>query len=114
MTPTVLDALRLTLEVNGFVCRTAEDGLEALKALRDASYDAVVSDLRMPRMSGFALLPVIRRQYPHVIVIVSSAEPEGKLESLDLLMDAYLRKGTYTSGQLVSTIERALKLHRLL
>jgi CheY-like chemotaxis protein len=110
--PAVLDVQRLALEMNGFVCSTAANGLEALKALCQASFDAVVSDIRMPSMSGFELLPIIRRHYPEVVVIVCSAEPEDKLESLDLLMDAYLQKGAYTSDGLVGTLERALQLHR--
>jgi two-component system response regulator FlrC len=77
--PTVLDALRLTLEANGFACRSAADGLGALKALRQASFDAVISDLRMPNMSGFELLPIIRRRYPQIAVIVCSAELEANL-----------------------------------
>jgi CheY-like chemotaxis protein len=112
--PTVLDALRLTLEANGFVCCTATDGLEALKALRQMSVDVVISDLRMPNMSGFELLPNIRCQYPQVVVIVCSAEPEENLRSLHLPIDAYFQKGAYTSEQLVAAIESSMQLHGLL
>jgi|SRR5580704_14364932 two-component system C4-dicarboxylate transport response regulator DctD len=112
--PTVLDALRLTLEANGFVCCTATDGLEALKALRQTSVDVVISDLRMPNMSGFELLPNIRCHYPQVGVIVCSAEPEEDLRSLHLPVDAYFRKGAYTPEQLVAAIESAMQLHWLL
>jgi CheY-like chemotaxis protein len=112
--PTVLDALRLTLEANGFVCCTATDGLEALNSLRQASVDVVISDLRMPNMSGFELLPNIRRHYPQVVVIVCSAEPVETLRSWNLPIDAYFQKGAYTSEQLVAAIQSAMQLHGLL
>jgi two-component system C4-dicarboxylate transport response regulator DctD len=111
--PTVLDALRLTLEANGFVCCTATDGVEALKVLRQTSVDVVISDLRMPNMSGFELLPNIRCQYPHIGVIVSSSEPEENLRSLQMPIDAYFQKGAYTPEQLVAAIESAMQLHWL-
>ena len=109
--PTVLAALRLTLEANGFVCNTAADGLEALKALAETSVDVVISDLRMPNMSGFELLPNIRRRHPQVVLIVCSAEPGDDLHSLNLPADAYLQKGAYTPEQLLTTIDLATHCH---
>src|ERR1700722_19991583 len=76
----------------------ATDGLEALKALRQTSVDVVISDLRMPNMSGFELLPNIRCHYPQVGVTVCSAEPEEDLRSLHLPVDSYFRKGGIHAG----------------
>src|SRR5271163_4453389 len=73
--PIVLGALTLTLEAHGYICRTATDGLEALKVLRQISVDVVISDLRMSNMSGFELLPIVRKHYPQIGLIACSAEP---------------------------------------
>jgi CheY-like chemotaxis protein len=111
--PTVLGALNLTLEAHGYICWTATDGLEALEVLRQISVDVVISDLRMPNMSGFELLPTVRRRYPQIGLIVCSAEPEENIQSLHLPMEAYLSKGAYTSLQLVAAIEKVVQLHLL-
>jgi CheY-like chemotaxis protein len=102
--PLALEAMRLTLEANGFMCHTAENGLEALTNLRQTLPDIVISDLRMPKMSGFELIPIIRRCYPQIPVIVSSAEPLYNSESELLPMSSYLQKGSYSSDELIATI----------
>jgi DNA-binding response OmpR family regulator len=108
--PLILEALRLLLEENGFACRVAANGFEALKALRPVLPDIVICDLRMPKMSGFELLPIIRRRYPQLGVIVMSSEPPESAHAMGLPMNAYLRKGEYTAQQLIETI-RALDVH---
>lgn len=60
------------LQSRGFEVRTAADGFEALVELRKAPPDIVISDLHMPNMSGFELLSVVRRRFPHIPVIAIS------------------------------------------
>ncbi|MDB5048954.1 MAG: hypothetical protein JWO30_2025 [Fibrobacteres bacterium] len=52
--------LKLTLEELGFHVTTAPDGMEALKAAREAPPDFIVSDVLMPRMDGFQLCLALR------------------------------------------------------
>lgn len=108
--PLILEALRLLLEEKGFSCQIATNGFEALKALRPVLPDIVICDLRMPKMSGFELLPIIRRRYPRLGVIVVSSEAPERAHAMGLPMNAYLRKGEYTAKQLFETI-RALDAH---
>jgi CheY-like chemotaxis protein len=103
--PVLIEAERLALEAHGFVCSVASNGFEALKAIRTAAPDIVLCDLRMPNMSGFELLPVLRRRYPQLGVIVTSSEPEENVRASGLPLNAYLRKGEYSKEQLLSTIE---------
>ena len=60
------------LEREGYHVRGAEDGLEALVALREEPWDLVLLDHRMPRMSGLELLDVMRstRQWSEIPVIL--------------------------------------------
>ena len=102
--PLALEAMRLPLEAEGFICRTAENGIEALTDLGQKLPDIVISDLRMPKMSGFELLPIIRLCYPQIPVIVSSAEPLHNIQSELLPMSSYLQKGSYSSDELIATI----------
>jgi CheY-like chemotaxis protein len=107
--PVVLGALHLKLGADGFVCVTATDGLGALAVLSQASIDIVILDLRMPNMSGYELIPKIRRDYPQVGLIVNSGEPEDDFRQLNLPIDAYLQKHAYSSEFLTTAIARAMQ-----
>lgn len=102
--PLLLKSLAAVLQANGFVCRTAEDGFEALRHLRETTPDIIISDLRMPNMSGFELLAIIRRRFPQVAVIVISGEFLVNSQTSGLLMNAFFQKGEYTPQQLVATM----------
>lgn len=52
--------------------REAEDGLEGLRALREAIPDILLCDLSMPVMTGMEFVEEIAAQYPMLPVIVIS------------------------------------------
>jgi|SRR3982074_824528 CheY-like chemotaxis protein len=52
--------LELRLSVDGYVTRTAEDGVEALEVLASWVPDVVVTDVMMPRLSGLSLSRAVR------------------------------------------------------
>src|ERR1700760_1610945 len=54
--PLVLETTAAVVRSFGFSVRTAEDGFVALQILREILPDIILSDLRMPGMSGFELL----------------------------------------------------------
>lgn len=56
----------------GHPVRAAEDGFSALEQIREDVPDILLSDLNMPRMSGFELLSVVRRRIPNIYVIATS------------------------------------------
>lgn len=60
--PVVIDIYRPRLERAGFGVTTAQDGLAALKLLRDQVPDLVILDLLMPKFSGMDVLKFIRSQ----------------------------------------------------
>jgi len=71
----------------------AVDGQDALDQLAEKNYDIVLTDLRMPRMSGFQLLQEIRQQSPQQpIVVISAHEDEALRRELAVYKVHYLRK----------------------
>ena len=80
------------LEAAGFEVRATDDGFEALVILRGAPPDVLISDLEMPKMSGFELLSIVRRRFPPRIgvVVVSGAFRAGG--SLWVLADSFVSK----------------------
>ncbi len=80
----------------GYPVVTAADGQEALELLEQQPFQAVVTDLEMPRMSGFELLEEVRRR-PHlahlpVAVLTTRASSKHRDLALELGARAYLTK----------------------
>jgi len=74
--PAVLRAYERVLIRRGWQVETAVDGVHALERLRDRSYDVVVSDVKMQRMGGVALLRAIREFDPDLPVILMTGQPD--------------------------------------
>lgn len=104
--PIILETMTAILESEGFVVRTAEDGFAVLVTLRQTPPDLIISDLRMPNMSGFEFLSVVRRRFPHIPIIAISGEYIAAGMPAGLLSDVFLQKGGYTQQQLFDTIRR--------
>ncbi|WP_109486895.1 response regulator [Occallatibacter savannae] len=102
----------LILKTFGHEVRTAEDGFQALVELRSVLPDLIVSDLRMPGMSGFELLSIVRQRFPHIPVIAISGEFFGTGITAPLA-DAFLLKGQYKPPDLASKIEELIGLSPL-
>ncbi|BDG09029.1 sigma-54-dependent transcriptional regulator [Anaeromyxobacter paludicola] len=65
--------LSVFLTDQGYQVRAVANGEEALKELAARDYDVVLSDVRMPRMDGLALLGEVQRLHPELTFIVMSA-----------------------------------------
>jgi CheY-like chemotaxis protein len=81
------------LTKHGYGVRSAPDGFSALAEIRKEAPDLIVSDLNMPRMSGFELLSVIRRRFPSIPVIAMSSAFPGEELPLGVAADAFYQKG---------------------
>lgn len=66
---------RRYLEAAGYRVSTAQDGVEALALLDQQSFDAMVTDVRMPRMNGSELIRHVRPLYPELPIAVVSGYP---------------------------------------
>ena len=87
----------------GYVVRVAVDGLDALEKLRTGLPDLVICDLKMPRMSGFEFLDVVRKRFPQIPVIVISADPADEMPE-GLAADAHCQKNGFGCEQLLQTV----------
>lgn len=87
--------------------RTARDGFEALAAMRSGVPEILIADLKMPNMSGFELLAVVRRRFPAVGVIVLSAEFTPAMKPA-ILADNYIAKGVNSTFELKEAVRELL------
>jgi CheY-like chemotaxis protein len=104
----VLQTSALVLKERGFEVISASDGFEALVELRRSTPDVIISDLKMPNMSGFELLSVVRRRFPHIPVIAISGEYSGE-STTGLIADAFFVKGQYRPEELFRKIAELIQ-----
>ena len=89
----VRTSLAKILVVLGYHVRSAPDGLAALIEMEDGLPDILISDLNMPRMSGFELLDVVRSRFPGVRVIAMSGAFGGDQIPVGVTADEFYQKG---------------------
>lgn len=96
------------LEQSGYSVQPAPDGVVALEKLRTEVPDILLSDLHMPRMSGFELLPVVRREFPVTRVIAMSSAFSGSDVPPGVAADAFYAKASdvLTLLQIIETMAR--------
>lgn len=83
----------MVLEELGYSVRTAEDGHSALREIHQESPDILLSDLKMPGMSGFELLTNVRQLFPSIKVIATSGSFATTEIPTGVLADAFYPKG---------------------
>ncbi|MGB3212334.1 MAG: sigma-54 dependent transcriptional regulator [Desulforhopalus sp.] len=71
--PSILEVLEARLMASGFTTYKAASGPEALEILQNKPVDVLVSDIKMPEMSGLELLDKTRTIFPHLPVILLTA-----------------------------------------
>jgi DNA-binding response OmpR family regulator len=90
--PPSRDLLQSSLSKQGYEVCVAKDGFAALAQMRGALPDLIVSDLKMPNMSGFEFLSIARRRFPQIPTIAVSGEFHPPVAPLGVLADAFLAK----------------------
>ena len=81
--------LTVLLQERGYDVRSVSDGEEAMRELAARDYDALVTDVRMPRLNGLDLIRAAQSTSPETTIIVMSA-----YGSHDLVIEA-LKAGAY-------------------
>ena len=110
--PQMRRALRTGLEGHGYAVDVAEDGQAALVAIAARVPDAVVLDLVMPVLDGFAVLRDVRAWSAVPVVVLSARGRESdKVEALDLGADDYLTK-PFGIAELLARLRAVLRRSR--
>jgi DNA-binding NtrC family response regulator len=69
----IRDGLAEAFQMEGYKALTAEDGQTAMKMLEENYIDLVITDLKMPHISGMELLQYVKQNWPNVPVIIITA-----------------------------------------
>lgn len=96
------------LEGAGYEVVTAVDGMDAYNKLGTRSFDAVVSDIQMPNMTGLALTEKIRadRKYAElpIILVTALASEEDQRRGLEAGANAYIAKPSFDQQVLLECL----------
>jgi response regulator RpfG family c-di-GMP phosphodiesterase len=112
--PALRKFLSVMLTQSAFVCRSAASGAEALCLLQEHAFEVVISDLRMPGISGMDLLVEVRQSYPHLAFLMVTAEDGTRVgvRAMQLGADDYLLK-PFDADVVLGSLYRALHKRKL-
>jgi DNA-binding NtrC family response regulator len=105
----IRDGLKRILEREAFVVETCSSGYSALEALQKRDFDLIISDLKMPGMSGIEVLKSVRILQPHipVILITGYASVDTAVEAMKNGAVDYLSK-PFVPDLLLEKVRNAL------
>jgi chemotaxis protein histidine kinase CheA/FixJ family two-component response regulator len=90
----------------------ARDGLEAMRAMLDGRFSAVLTDLEMPQLNGFELTEFIRNRSDQpkvpVIMLTSRGQDKHREHALSVGVNAFLIK-PYSDQNLLETVRAAIR-----
>jgi cyclic di-GMP phosphodiesterase len=112
--PGLRERLDDMLSREGFQCKTCASGEVALEALARERFDAVITDLNMPGMSGLELLHEGRQKYPEAAFLVATVDDDVRVgvEAMKQGAADYLVKPLQLES-VAESIERAVQMKRL-
>ncbi|MDO8948510.1 MAG: hybrid sensor histidine kinase/response regulator [Desulfocapsaceae bacterium] len=100
------------LEAWGYNVTLAEDGMDGLQQARAGTFDAILTDVEMPKMDGFTLTLMLRQEEKYrdtpIVIITSREKEEDKRRGIQVGADAYIVKGDFDQNSLVDTLRSLL------
>ena len=111
----ILSSLKRVLRPKGYTLITAESGAEGLRLLEENAVDLIISDMRMPEMTGAQFLGKAKERYPEVtrILLTGYSEITSTVSAInDGGIYHYLQK-PWDEQDLILTIQRALEQQQL-
>lgn len=102
--------LKTTLEGKGYKVDIAENGEEALIALKINDYNLIISDMKMPKMDGIEFLKNLKeRKSKALILFLTSAEKQEVLSrALQYGIDGFIEK-PFHPEEVLGIVEEKLK-----
>jgi DNA-binding response OmpR family regulator len=107
---TVCDSIKKILSRKGYSVDNTLNADEAVDKIKNNSYDLVITDLMMPKISGMELLQIVKEHYPEleVVVVTGYASIDTAVEATKLGAADYLPK-PFTPSELTEITRKALE-----
>ncbi|MGH7514579.1 MAG: sigma-54-dependent transcriptional regulator [Gemmatimonadales bacterium] len=110
----ILDTLRILLRNEGFEVTTAQGGKAGLEQIRSGTHDIILSDVRMPQVSGLDILNAAREQDPMtpVILMTAQASLQSAITAVNSGAFYYIQK-PFSNDELVAILRRACEFRQV-
>lgn len=106
---TLLSALKYNLSKEGHDVFTAADGAEAIEVARASKPDFIILDIMLPKMSGFEVCRILRKDTTVPILMLTAKDDESdKVVGLDLGADDYMTK-PFSMRELLARVRAGLR-----
>lgn len=112
--PDVLDLCKRILDVKGYKIRTAHSGQEVIDLAQREQFDLLLTDIRMPGMSGLEVAQAVKQFSPYIICVTMTgfSTMDMAIEALKLGVDEFVLK-PFSPQELTATVAKALEKERL-
>ena len=105
----LLEALRYNLEREGYAVQTAADGEQALNAARAVRPELVILDVMLPRLDGFEVCRILRRESDvPILMLTARGEEIDRVVGLELGADDYVTK-PFSIRELMARVRNMLR-----
>ena len=110
----VLDLCRRMLEVKGYQVKIAHNGYEAIELARQESFDLLLTDIKMPGMTGLEIAQALKKSDPSVVCVTMTgfSTMDMVLEALKLGIDEFILK-PFTPDDLSMAVAKPLEKEQL-
>jgi two-component system response regulator HydG len=110
----ILETLRILLRNEGFAVRTALGGTAGLAALDEGLPDIVLSDIRMPTISGIEILAAVKERDAGlpVVLMTAQASMQSAIQAVNEGAFYYIQK-PFRNDELVAILRRAAETRQL-
>jgi DNA-binding NtrC family response regulator len=110
----ILDTLRILLKKEGFEVVTAQGGKAGLDAVRSATPDIVLTDVRMPQVTGLDILQAVKDSDPMtpVILMTAQASLQSAIQAVNAGAFYYLQK-PFANDELLAILRRACEFRQI-
>jgi signal transduction histidine kinase/CheY-like chemotaxis protein len=110
----VLDLCKRILAANGYQIDSANNGYEAIEIARQRRFDLLLTDIKMPGMSGLEIAQQIKNTDPHVVCVTMTgySTMDTAINALKLGIDEFIMK-PFTPKELGAAVAKALEKERL-
>jgi two-component system OmpR family response regulator len=107
--PNILEALKYNLGREGYDTLTAVDGAQAIEAARANKPALIILDIMLPKMSGFEVCRILRKEMAVPIIMLTARDDEiDKITGLDLGADDYMTK-PFSMRELMARVRAMLR-----
>lgn len=108
------EVMEIFLKGEGYDVTTADGGVSGITAFKKDIFNLVITDLKMPKVSGFDLLKVIKETSPNTIVVIITAfgTTESAVEAMKLGAFDYIQK-PFKMDSIRLVLKNALEKHKL-